>query len=65
MARNGYKPTARIAEGNGVNIYQRLEARGWKRVSGTSRNDFYRKGKWMCIVPSSIAFEIKFVRVVK
>lgn len=46
-----------------MNIYQRLESKGWRRVSGTSRNDFYRKGKWVCIVPASINFDIKFVRV--
>lgn len=41
-------------------IYQRLKTKGWRRVSGNSRRDFYRKGRWICEVPASTIGRVKF-----
>ncbi len=45
-----------------LNYYQRLAELGWVRASGNRRYDFYRKGRWTCIVPRWIDAPIKFTR---
>ena len=45
-----------------VNVYERLEQRGWERISGNTRMDFYRKGGWIVAVPMDIRFPIRAYR---
>ncbi|MCG3207212.1 MAG: hypothetical protein FOGNACKC_00812 [Anaerolineae bacterium] len=52
----------RAAEGQ-MNIYELLTSRGWKKVGGTSRVTYFKKNGWMAIVPWSVAFPVRYMRV--
>lgn len=46
-----------------MNIYELLASRGWINVGGTSRVTYFRKNGWLAIVPRSVAFPVRYMRV--
>ena len=51
-----------IPQPQAVNVYERLKQRGWERISGNTRMDFYRKRGWIVAVPNDIRFPIRAYR---